>query len=281
MIHDKILATCVQETHRIGNDMEEIKNHLFLYHGPPTICKDDKRGVVGIILSPSGIKAWKQAGNPEPHRFGMLAHTTRMMHIDLHIKDSCNAPLKLRLYCCYFPHSGFDENEYNECILALQQSIENCPHDTSIIIAGNFNASIGIRSSYPAESNVTKCLGPTGNPHTNRRGEIVMDLLTSKHLCAINTFYKSKNDVHNTHWNHRINKARQLDHFFIHQKFQKAITFAGVDGNACTHSDHSAIAIKFRVAAFIPKKGLTPHPNRKKRDEKKLTIGKTPKIQQP
>jgi hypothetical protein len=111
-------------------------------------------------------------------------------------------------------------------------------------LAGDFNASIGCRSS----NHDAPHLGPYGIAHWNENGERLLELITALDLRAATTYFKHK--TYGTFIDRRNSDVRRtLDHFMTSRLFGARILDAchryfddGVD------SDHDPVSLKLRLS---------------------------------
>ena len=78
---NKAYAACLQETWKLGDNIEEHEGNIIINHGPPTkLCRRGSLGV-SIVISRQARDAWERAG-AQPLYFGMRIIATR-----LHVED--------------------------------------------------------------------------------------------------------------------------------------------------------------------------------------------------
>ena len=83
---------------------ESYPNHLFFDHH---VSQEKKKvaGGVSIVLGPHGKAAWERAGKPDPIRGGTVAHTARVIGLELHFLD--NARNLIRVFAVsFYTHNG-------------------------------------------------------------------------------------------------------------------------------------------------------------------------------
>jgi hypothetical protein len=150
------------------------------------------------------------------------------------------------LHVCMHPY-GELESTNPGIITKFYETIEThllqLPSDTTPIIGGDFNVSIGVRSN-PDDACI---IGPYGLPHSNSAGEKLIDMARNCSLqasatyfkhCSYETFYELQND----------RAPQQLDLIFVHQRHGLHVTDAAIfqpQNNIV--SDHHATHLKLRL----------------------------------
>jgi hypothetical protein len=124
------------------------------------------------------------------------------------------------------------------------------PSDTTPIIGGDFNASIGVCSN-PDDACI---IGPYGLPHSNSAGEKLIDMVRNCSLQARATYFKHRS--YETFYDLQNDRApQQLDLIFVHQRHGGPhVTDAGViqlRNNII--SDHHATPLKLRLTRHLSK----------------------------
>jgi hypothetical protein len=137
-----------------------------------------------------------------------------------------NQTAKFFVACVYAPY-GELESTNPGIITKFYKTIEThllrLPSDTTPIIGGGFNASIGIHSN-PDDACI---IGPYGLPHSNSAGENLIDKARNCSLQASSTYFKQCS--YETFYDLRNDRApRQLDLIFMHQRHGPHVTDAGV-----------------------------------------------------
>ena len=137
----------------------------------------------------------------------------------------------------------------------MDDTLNNQPNDTNLIIAGDFNACIGTRTL--AHKNH---IGPYGIKKKNKGGKRVIELMQQHRLRAAATFFKSKRYA--TYYDplHKF-EGKQLDLILTSTKLGNKITQAGVYyPKILPDSDHRPTRIKLRPY-HRPKRNKTNHKN--------------------
>jgi endonuclease/exonuclease/phosphatase family metal-dependent hydrolase len=129
------------------------------------------------------------------------------------------------------------------CFFFIETHLLQLPSDTTPIIGGDFNASIGIRSN-PDDACI---IGPYGLPHSNSAGEKLIDMARNCSLQASATYFKHCS--YKTFYDLRNDRApRQLDLIFVHQCHGPHVTDAGVfQPRNNIVSDHHATHLKLHL----------------------------------
>jgi hypothetical protein len=131
----------------------------------------------------------------------------------------------------------------------IETDLLQLPSDTTPIIGGDFNASIGVRSN-PDDACI---IGPYGLPHSNSAGEKLIDMARNCSLQASATYFKHRS--YETFYDLRNDRApQQLDLIFVHQRHGPHVTDAGVfQPRNNIVSDHHATRLKLRLTRHLSK----------------------------
>ena len=135
------------------NAEREVTGHQHLYRG------------VAIILSPQFHEAWKLAGSPPPITIDpeedfagrLLRLTLRFDSFDKRDRKIKGKSLAVALILTYFP---CDDQRHDKFCTVLDLMLNSINTNTQIIIGGDINARIGIRTCEEH----TQVLGPYGIP---------------------------------------------------------------------------------------------------------------------
>ncbi len=263
----------ITETHLEG-DFERIlpKGQLLIHHGPRVQPSLGAKGGVAVILSEDLATEWRK-GKCKMSKGGEIAGATRFMSISIKLKIVNSRKLSinkktnyhtLTLIPCYFPHSGYKEEELDSFVekFSLFYSSAAPNKNASTIIGADINASIGNRNSgevhlNPSPDGIEKdgryeeeidsihnLLGPHGNPYRNACGERVLNLMRELDLRAPSTFFDSHGKF-NT-WRCPKRRPFQIDHFLtprtqLCRTLNVQRKFDGVD------SDHAALLMNFEL----------------------------------
>jgi hypothetical protein len=109
------------------------------------------------------------------------------MGIDLIFHPRKNQSAKFFVACVYAPY-GIITKFYE----TIETHLLQLPSDTTPIIGGDFNASIGIHSN-PDDACI---IGPYGLPHSNSAGEKLIDMARNCSLQASTTYFKHRSYKH-------------------------------------------------------------------------------------
>jgi hypothetical protein len=129
----------------------------------------------------------------------------------------------------------------------VETHILQLPSDTTPIIGGDFNASIGIRSN-PDDACI---IGPYCLRHSNSAGEKLIVMACNCSLQASTTYFKHHS--YKTFYDLRNDRApRQLDLIFVHQCHGPHVTDADVfQPRNNIVSDHHATRLKLRLTQHL------------------------------
>jgi exonuclease III len=141
----------LQETWLVGDFITNIHGIAVIHHGPEEPASNRGSGGIAILLGPRAQHAWRAAGSPDPYCPGNIVdNTTRYMGIDLIFHPRKNQTAKFFVACVYAPYDELESTNPG-IITKFYETIEThllqLPSDTTPIIGGDFNASIGIRSN--------------------------------------------------------------------------------------------------------------------------------------
>jgi exonuclease III len=280
MKDQKIDAYLIQETHLEGDFEKKILNDfLFIHHGPPKQPPQGAKGGVGIILSPELAYQWKTLEKKRKinkiKRGGLsTGNTTRFMALTISFEIPkgelrLNKNVKyhnLVLISCYFPHSGYKENELDSFANDWSEFLSTTANqkNSTTIIGADINSSIGNKTSLLQNPNSTQdkhdspldfdpieqLIGPHGNPQTSKNSHRILNIMRSHNLRAASTFFDN-NRKYNTWLSPPTaptmkRNAYQLDHILI-PKNQLCYTQNVKRRFDGAHSDHAALRIDFRL----------------------------------
>ena len=249
-----IVAACIQETWRSGNDFLENGHCCAILSGldpASVICKRGSQGV-GIILSSDGVNAWKAAGSE--------AHTdlgARVVAIRLLLRDCHNKDVGVFLISAYAPIGTAPDVVWDTYFDQLDQCISRSqPHDILIYHWCNINISIGVENAPLGNTecmnrNYNGPLGKFGLRHINNSGLRFRTYLSINEFVAVTTHFKKRN--YGT-WQHPRSKLlHQIDHFITQKSMFHRVLDAGIT-EPILDSDHHAIKCKLRVMSRLKKR---------------------------
>jgi exonuclease III len=150
----------------------------------------------------------------------IVDNTTRYIGIDLIIHPRKNQTAKFFVACVYAPYGELESTNpgiSTKFYETVETHLLQLPSDTTPIIGGDFNASIGIQSN----PNDACIIGPYGLPCSNSAGEKLIDMARNCSLQASTTYfkhhcYKTFHDLWNDH------APQQLDLIFMHCNMRRA-----------------------------------------------------------
>ena len=234
--------------------------HTIIHHGPENQPRSGAKGGVAIILCPEWYYYWQKSGSIQKKI--PAADTARLLAIDLAIpaqnqkkKEKKNSKI-ITLVTSYHPHSGYSDDETNLFNQQVADLYTNIPNNNIIIMGADINASIGSRTSNNnakdnnPNSNIEETfasspqdllIGPCGNPKTNHKGHLYIDLLSQLDLRVASTFFQNDSG-YDTWINPATQEKFQLDHFLIPRKHFKLVKNSKKIFYGAT-SDHLAIQI--------------------------------------
>ena len=236
-----ILAACLQETWRTGNESLQNNNCILFLSGLEE-DQQSRRGSqgVGIALSPLGVEAWKAGGCELHDDLG-----ARVIGVRLLLKDSENRDVGVLLISAYAPDSSKSEDDWIDYLDQLDRCIQRKRAKDILVIGTDANASLGV--SYDHKSP----LGPFGISHINKAGRRMRTFLSTNNLVAASTRFKKPN--YGT-WQHPRSKLNhQIDHIITARNCFKCFTDTGIT-TPILDSDHRAIRCKLRLACRLRKK---------------------------
>ena len=287
--NNKIDFLCLQETWLCGSEPQDITTALTSKSPNPTNPNSTiltkctlfqhaqetqpgrGSGGVGIMLSPSGLKAWERAGSPDPILMPLIEGIGRAMGLELHLLDKEENTMKFFVISAYHPDSTRCEKnpELHDFFLeSLLELYAKAPRDATIISGEDINANLGHNMTRTTEDNnqqASKITGPFGTfKLPNERGIKVGHILDIAELTSASTWFQKKNGRYDTHYDHRHSQRRQVDHIMISQKNRRS-TIDCKRTKPITHSNHMPIFIKVRL---IKKLSIRVN-SRKKRNKRK------------
>ena len=155
---------------------------------------------VAIILSPPYYDAWKLAGSPPPitidpnkdfdDRF--LRLNLKFDSFDTRGRRIRGKSLTMTLITTYFP---CNDQRHDKFCTVLNSMLNSINSNTQIIIGGDINARIGIRTCEEHQH----VLGPHGIPRNNACGKNLTHIFASHNLRVENTFFKHRNEDYATY----------------------------------------------------------------------------------
>jgi hypothetical protein len=118
-----------------------------------------------------------------------------------------------------------------------------------VIMCMDGNASMGVACS----SGMTGVCGRYGEPHVNEAGCKLRDYMSSRHMCAVSTYFKQKS--YGT-WKHmRSGLPYQIDHIFVSRE-HKPLVASCKNKAHFLRSGHSAVSLHtYTMCALCRKKG--------------------------
>ena len=188
-------AIMLQEGPKVEEDTYKIlrNGHAFFAGG----CSTSKRSV-GIVVH----RRWV-------HRQAKLkfrAVCPRILYIDFDLHD-----IHLRLVSAHLPHLEYTADEYEACLLAVEDIVITARREKRQTIVGmDANAVIGERWGADSE----RIIGDFGLGQRNARGHILVPWMHGINLAAVNTMVRNPPDSLWTHALWSTGATRQLDYVF-------------------------------------------------------------------
>ena len=240
-----LFAVCVQETWRKGHVILEQNGCLLLTNGIDESSPTSRRGQqgVGIALSQTAVKAWKDAGSTLYKDLG-----PRIIAIRLSVKDPRNKELGLFLVSAYAPVGVADKNLWDDFLNKLEVCIKRKSAKDILLIGCDTNSSMGIQNCRNV-ANEKNSVGKLGLPHKNNAGFRFQTFLEV--IIAATTYFRKKKYAT---WSHPRSKLpHQIDHFITEKHDFFRIVNAGVT-QPLLYSDHKAIKCCLRIVALFRKR---------------------------
>ena len=160
------------------------------------------RGRVALALNERWAQAWQQSTTPI-HTDG-TGHQCRMMLVQI----PCFQRLGLAILVTYAPSSNVPPEEHETYFHNLEMLISKVKSRYTLILAGDFNAEVGIRSPGTGTA-----LGSHGPPHRNNSGLRLCHFCNEHRLAVANTWTPQRNKT--TWWHPRFGSSHLIDYFII------------------------------------------------------------------
>jgi exonuclease III len=207
---------------------------------------------LAIVLSAPAKRAWKDASSYVA-RYGH-----RVMAVRLKLRDSEDKALDILVVCAYAPTSDKPAAEREEFLSHLAACVESRRDHEMVLVGGDFNASIGVRTAALGEERHSHCniLGPHGIARRSESGVALLDLMTEHRLCAVMSFFQKKRYL--TWALPGTDVGYQIDHWLVSKADYKRISDAARRPCTALQSDHTPIWVKI----YLHKRTMQPFARR-------------------
>ncbi|CAH1258964.1 Hypp2118 [Branchiostoma lanceolatum] len=153
------------------------------------------------------------------------------------------SPFNLSFVQVYAPTADAQDEDVEAFYDQLQQTLQDCPSQDMVLVAGDFNAKVG------AGRDEKEVCGPFGLGTANERGERLVEFCQDNGLYITNTGFKHHARRRYT-WQAPGGRYRnQIDYILINRRWSKCVTnsrsYPGLDCG----SDHNAViaTLKLRI----------------------------------
>ena len=163
-------VTCVQETRRreAGSWKWHTGHQVTLGAG----SRGGKVGGVGFIIAPHLVA--------KVTRCEALTERVAVLVLDL------DKHMTMMILSVYAPTCAYDDSDVEEFYEQVQQVLHDCQRGAHVIVAGDFNARVGVGDEGE------KRVGPYGRPGRNPRGQLLAEFAERTKLNVANTFFKKR-----------------------------------------------------------------------------------------
>ena len=206
------------------------KNELFKLHSGHTFmncgCDAGRRGV-GFVLHKRWA-GWLKSFEPINERVACL--TLQKYRF------------KIKIVGVYFPHCGYPDDAVQQIYDILQNILETKRRE-HLVIAGDFNAEIGIRQVIDNQ----KLIGSWSIGEQNYRGFMLKRWCELNDLSIANTLYpKTARNITTYVGPNKL--ERQIDFVLLSRKTRKMLRNAGSTGAVDLGSDHKTVEVFLEIA---------------------------------
>ena len=217
------------------------------------------RGRVSIALNEPWTLAWRNS-SIQVNTDGKGEACRSML-----LQIPCHHKLGISIVATYAPSTNVTAEEQQTYLDDLEALLTHVKARHILILAGDFNAEIGIRDHH------TQVLGPHGPRKRNLRGQHLIQFCTQQGLVVANTWTPQHHKT--TWWHPRFNTPHLLDYFLFAKKhlgnvhrvltIHPEVAWQALQRDWTPYTDHSPIEMQIKLA---PPKGyqrqptLTPRP---------------------
>ena len=254
-----IHCAALQETWLPGSLVEQNKGFTIVRHNADQ--KAGERGGVAIVLDARATSAWDRAGNAVRH------FTNRIVAVKLRFvaaDGTCNTVCFISAYAPTSAHADAEHDVFHD---ALADAVDWAAPTDILVLGGDFNASLGIRTKDDVANDVpnaaTPAVGPYGIRHVNAAGRRLRAFAEMQGLRDCTSFFKNQkrrgahsratrhDDSRYRTWVHpRSRKPYQLDHIFVNQTQARRVQTAHVVRDTTARmggSDHRPVRADIRL----------------------------------
>ena len=251
---DSYDVALLQETKRL-TDTVDVEGYRFFFHGEAggKQCNREARAGVGIGLSRLGQDAWKRAGSHDPIRISCGEgdkKAGRIIGLRLTFIDRKGKEVKYCVISAHLPHSGYSDDEYDECFEAIGHIVDGLDPQTIPYLGSDINARMGTSNDHESE---TPALGPYGLANFNARGERALHHISNMGFCSLPSFFQHD---HYTSW-YTINGCEPvlIDTCCTRKEDRKRFTDVYVGKNTFVESDHNPITAELKILGRTKRSG--------------------------
>lgn len=227
----------VTEGHWVGYGGHQVEDYFIIYSGHE---QTHKQGV-GFVLHEDVYWTWRQEGGswqPISSRIATIRipmeGTNKFMSV-----IGVYAPTNVR----------GNEMETETFYEDLQKVWKEIPKGDMTIIAGDFNARVGIY-----DPDIGRIIGRYGRDEINSNGEKLREFCIRNNLAIMGTFFPHKH-IHSYSWKDAHHNKHLIDHILVPLKWKGCVKdVKGVMHAYHTNADHRLITVRLELSLFRSKK---------------------------
>jgi exonuclease III len=164
----------------------------------------------------------------------------RLMALDLKTR-----PVTVTIVCAYAPTSAYSEEEREDFITLLNQTIAAVPKSNYLIVGGDFNVQVapleGVCGKYTVTDELTEAAAP------------LLSLLDEQGLVVLNTFFKPKKTGRLFTYESALGRT-QIDFLMVRRRFITSAQNCKVIRRTLHDSDHNLLTAKLQVHMKVNQK---------------------------